>query len=337
MKPPSTFCEYAWQSLSLLTDLPTDHLKAAWQLVLGDRAYKVVNTGRRLLHLPTPLVEEVQRQVLNRVLNSGPVSPAAYGGVAGRSFIDAARIHLRNNTKDVLSVDIKSAFETTFYSEVKRALRSRLKNDLWIMGADRREAADVVELLTFLLTVPKGLKTRRLPLGTSTSVALFNLVMLPVDQKIMTRYPTHQIRYSRYVDDLVFSSQESVPDDLEKCVYQSLRKHGLKLNPQKTQRQQAPNLTVHQLTLVEGRVVPSSAMLQRLAESYEGCTKRLSESKEDEDRYQRAVREHQGIFQFLLQFYGPNSVDWPEKVRSIAETTVPRSQERDLELLWMPI
>lgn len=323
-----------WQNLSLLVDLPSDHLRAAWRMVIDNHAYKTVAMGRRTLHLPSPLVEEVQKKILHRLLSNGPISPAAYGGVTGRSFVDAARVHLTKNTSTVLSLDVTNAFESTFFSEIKRALRSRLRTDLWVLGADRADVKELIEVLTFLVTVPKGQKTRRLPLGTSTSVALFNLVMLPADQRILAWCQPQGIRYTRYIDDLVFSSSENLPKELEKLVYQTLRKHNLKLNSLKTSRQRSPDLTIHNLILANERVVPSEALLNRIANSSRSCIDKLGSAKELSNTDPNALHELKGMYHFLMQFYGTELAQWPHQVRTLLEYDFSEQTEQHLELLW---
>ena len=57
------------------------------------------------------------------------------------------------------------------------------------------------ELLTHLTT-----NNYALPQGTPTSTAIANIVFLPIDNKLIDYCIQKKLTYTRYVDDLVFSS-----------------------------------------------------------------------------------------------------------------------------------
>lgn len=179
------------------------------------RHYTVVTrpkaVGVRVLEVPKPRLREIQRRILRRVLMPIPVHPASHGSVAGRSVATAVAPHAGHGI--VVRADLESFFASVSAGRVYGVLR----------------AAGYPEPVTHLLTgltttvvsldqwraVPgSGEQHRRLgcalglphlPQRAPTSAALANLVTFSLDRRLTGLAVSFGARYTRYVDDLVFS------------------------------------------------------------------------------------------------------------------------------------
>ncbi len=93
---------------------------------------------------------------------------------------------------------------------------------------------------------------RRLPQGAPTSPALANLVVFFMDKKLAQVSQSADIAYSRYADDLSFSSTALVPTEFQATVIKVVRDFGFQEEPSKTRlmgpavRREVTGLTVNQ-------------------------------------------------------------------------------------------
>lgn len=179
--------------------------------------YKKKNkTGKtREINAPNQELKGIQTWILTQVLEPHPVSVNAFAYVKGKSIRDNAQIHL--GRPFVACIDIKDFFPSINYFEVLKIFKRLVRKD---------EAA---KILTQLCTY-EG----HLPQGAVTSPYLSNLIFSPIDDEIRQHLSKSRIAYSRYADDLVFSSH--VLARLENAVEAAetiLKKHGFALNDKK--------------------------------------------------------------------------------------------------------
>ena len=137
----STDCR---EALSDLLRLPVEQVMAAWNVSQTDRGYDWNLYGSRVVHVPQPLLGDVQRQILDRFLRTGPISPAAYSGVPGRSYVMAAMKHLGGPAAETAALDLADAFGSATYRHARAALSKRLSHELWILGLTGPESTAVV-------------------------------------------------------------------------------------------------------------------------------------------------------------------------------------------------
>ena len=328
--PLSDDCRVA---LSDLLRLPVEQVMAAWKVSQTDRGYDWNLYGDRVIHVPQPLLSEVQRQILDRVLRTGPISPAAFSGVSGRSYVLAATRHLSGPPAETAALDIADAFGSTTYGHVRGALWKRLKQELWILGLSGSESTAIVKVLSHLATVADRARTRRLPLGSPSSVAMFNLILLPLDGEMLRWCSEYGITYTRYVDDMVFSCPDGLPPDLESRVEAVVRRHRYRLNHGKTIRHAAGSARVHGLERTTEGVVPGADAVERFA-----ARARWHQGKAVDETSSRSQRERsygflRGLDVFLRQFYEAQDLQRPDSLRIV----VPEGAERPvppIDLLW---
>ena len=143
--------------------------------------------GNRLISQPSKELKAVQGWILRAILDNLSVSPACKGFVANTSIRDNALPHI--GATAVASIDIENFFPSVKASHVFSVFRT--------IGYAPR----VASLLTLLCTHNGGL-----PQGAPTSPALANLVCLRLDARISGYVGKRGISYTRYADDLTFSS-----------------------------------------------------------------------------------------------------------------------------------
>lgn len=143
--------------------------------------------GSRRILAPEDTLRDLQRLILRRVLARLKAHPCATGFERGQSIVTNARPHAGRDI--VLRTDIRDFFESTSAKRVEAYFRKIGWN---------REAAGV---LTRLCTYKGGL-----PQGAPTSPRLSNLVNTPLDAALASAARRHNITYTRYADDMTFSS-----------------------------------------------------------------------------------------------------------------------------------
>jgi RNA-directed DNA polymerase len=216
--------------------------------------------GRRLIEEPKRVLKHLQRRVLDEILAAIPAHPAAHGFVAGRSALTHARLH--QGQAVVVRVDLADFFAAIGPGRVYRLLRR----------AGYAEAvAHALTGLATTVTPPavvaaggadyqarRRLAGAHLPQGAPTSPALANLVCYGLDQRLAAAARAWDLSYSRYADDLTFSSgRRRGPAEMSRFLVridQIVRSEGFTPRADKTvvrragQRQQVTGIVVNQRT-----------------------------------------------------------------------------------------
>lgn len=128
--------------------------------------------------------------------------------------------NLHSNKKWVLKMDIKDFYNSVPYEAI-----------MWVM----KEVSEYVykaEVNTYLRYTTLDLK---LPTGAPTSAHIANACFRPLDKRIKTYCNNFDIDYSRYMDDMTFSSNEKFYlNMIEKYVRNILNGTGFEINEKKT-------------------------------------------------------------------------------------------------------
>jgi RNA-directed DNA polymerase len=244
---------------------------------------------RRPIAEPDSVLKRVQREIVRRVLRQIPNHPASFCS-SGRSIIDNARRHLRNDY--VYTFDVADAFPSTSHRLIARSLRRAL--------AACQIPIEIAMPITALCTLSGAL-----PQGAPTSSALLDITLFPVDNLLDAASKRHGARYSRYVDDITLSANCALPW-AEHEVVTDLDRVNLRLRHEKTRKWAPPRrATVTGIVVRErlelpreyirrvkaiitdvrtGRIVPSSADVRRIRSTighlrrfHPGIGKRLDE------------------------------------------------------------
>jgi RNA-directed DNA polymerase len=193
---------------------------------------------------PLPSLKEIQKWILENVLENVDVGPFAKAYVKGQSIKKNARLHRAQPI--VLRVDIENFFGSIEAPSVFHIFRE--------MGYSH----GVSNLLAHLCTYSPPWKARRyLPQGAPTSPALSNLFARRIDRRLGAYALKRNWRYSRYADDMVFSGKLNVGSAIS-MTRRVLSDHRLVLNDRKTRVMRR-----HRAQLVTGAVVNEKVQAPR--------------------------------------------------------------------------
>lgn len=148
---------------------------------------KPITTKRRRIDNPNDKLKQVQKRILNRMLESIELPGYVKGGVKGRSLHHNVELHMR--AKVLVTIDIKSFFPSITNEQIYSVWRNQLNCSTQISG-----------ILTQLTTL-----RRCLPQGAPTSTYLANLLIASIDDEIVGVCKSLGVVYSTWVDDLAFS------------------------------------------------------------------------------------------------------------------------------------
>ena len=168
----------------------------------------------RKISEPLPSLKEIQRWILDNILNKVTISEFSKAFIANRSIKDNAKFHV--DQKHVLSLDVKDFFPSIkFYS---------IYNIFSNMGYQKQ----VSTMLSNLCVL-----NNCLPQGAPTSPMLSNILCKSIDDRLSKYAILGKIRYTRYADDITFSGNLNVSSIIS-FVSMVLEENGFKLNQNKT-------------------------------------------------------------------------------------------------------
>jgi RNA-directed DNA polymerase len=162
----------------------------------------------------TGLLKTVQRRLLDNLLFRIPRSASSFGQAKGRTIKDNAKVHARS--KHIVKLDIKDFYPSIHSTKV------------YDFFTKKQECTpDVAHILTALTTYNYAL-----PLGTSTSPMLADLIVGPIDVRINGMASRLGLKYTRYVDDLTLSGNFPL-DRMTRTVIKVLKQSGFKTKKEK--------------------------------------------------------------------------------------------------------
>ncbi len=177
----------------------------------------------RTLYPSTGLLKTVQEAIKDRILSKIEFPLHIQGGVKKKSNITNAKRHQGK----------KYHFRTDL-SEFYPSISYKMVYDMFIRNGF---SPDVSRLLTQLTTY-KG----ELPQGTPTSTHIANLVSLPIDFQLIEFCLTRGITYTRFVDDLSFSSANDFRETTHEII-SIITSSGFSISHKKTFYKIGPTLT----------------------------------------------------------------------------------------------
>lgn len=190
------------------------------------------NGSPREIDAPSGRLLAMQQWILRRILNRGRPHKYATAFIKGRSIMDNGRPHAAR--KVVVRIDLKDFFPSITYKQVRKVFEQ--------FGYPYRVAGIFANLCTL-----EG----RLPQGAPTSPALSNLVCVRMDRRFAALARKSKFRYTRYADDLVFSSNNPKFPSMVPFLKEIIRDEGFTVNEDKLkimhqgQRQAVTGLVVN--------------------------------------------------------------------------------------------
>lgn len=157
--------------------------------------------GERTISVPERGLKSILT-TLNTVLTSVYVpTDCAMGFVKGRSVVANAKVHIGQNY--VFNIDLKDFFPSISKSRVWKRLTLPPFNF-------KSEIADIVAGLCTMKVVEGGETKYVLPQGAPTSPVITNMICQNLDRKLSGLARRFNLRYTRYADDITFSSMHNV-------------------------------------------------------------------------------------------------------------------------------
>ena len=187
--------------------------------------------GTRLISAPNAPLIQVQNQ-LNNFLKAVYYSykPACAHGFIykpedvneSHNIVSNAQVHVA--MKFVMNIDLEDYFPSIKASRVRKLFKSK-----YFQFND-----DVALTLALLLT-----RNGSLPTGAPTSPVVANLITMPLDRELMKYCLINNIDYTRYADDLTFSTNDFIADETIAQIKAIIVKHKFKVNEKKFRIQSA--------------------------------------------------------------------------------------------------
>lgn len=161
--------------------------------------------GERMLSAPHKQLAAAQEWILRHILEKLPAHDAAHGFVIGRSIVSNARPHV--GSAAVINCDLTDFFPSITVHRVIGFFRSigyspAAATILALLATDSPRRKVLYRGKAWhVATGP-----RALPQGACTSPALSNLIARRLDARLSGIAKKLDLRYTRYADDLTFSS-----------------------------------------------------------------------------------------------------------------------------------
>jgi RNA-directed DNA polymerase len=199
------------------------------------------------------LLKSIQSKILKNILEKIELLPCVQGGVKSKSNIDNARLHL--GKKYHLCTDLKDFFPSVSHHKVFKMFRNRCFSN------------EIAGLLTKLTTF-KG----KLPQGTPTSTYIANLILYETDLALLEFCARNEIVYSRYVDDLVFSSQSDFKI-IQDEIFNIINESGFKRSQKKTFYKIGP-VEITGILVKHNALKPTKTILEKLQNTSNEASKK---------------------------------------------------------------
>lgn len=180
-------------------------------------------------------------------------SDAAMGFVSGRSVLNNAQIHVGHNY--VFNIDLKDFFPSILQSRVWKRLQLAPFNF-------SKEIANI--LAGLCCSYDSNVEANVLPQGSPASPLLTNAICDKLDRRMKGVAKRFGLHYSRYADDMTFSSMRNVyqaDGEFRAEIQRIISEQGFRMNESKTRlqkrgaRQEVTGLTVNAIANVSRKYI----------------------------------------------------------------------------------
>jgi len=201
---------------------------------LGSHAYKVYTipkrkAGNRIIAHPSVKLKECQRQLVSILEVYLPVHKSSYAYTKGKSIKDNALVHSKSSY--LLKMDFQDFFNS-ITPEILKQHVERLDGDL--------STLDINNLKQLIFWNPSKKRHGKfiLSVGSPISPFISNSIMYFFDERISAFCLKNKISYSRYADDLTFSTNIKnllyiIPEEIKDLLNQEFN-GSILLNDRKT-------------------------------------------------------------------------------------------------------
>lgn len=223
-------------SLAILLNIKKSSLTYLLYKVKLDNCYSTFeipkkNGSTRTINAPNKILMKIQKKLLiiltehikNNTLPNHFFDYLSYGYEKDRSIYDNAKIH--NNKKYVLNIDLQNFFDQFHFGRIRGFFQ---KNYLFQLNNN------ISHILANIVCF-QG----KLPQGAPTSPIITNIMCKSFDKQILNLAKKYKLHYTRYVDDLSFSTNDKYfidkYDDFITQIQIVCNKNGFPINEKKNQ------------------------------------------------------------------------------------------------------
>ncbi|MFV9691299.1 MAG: reverse transcriptase family protein [Desulfobacteria bacterium] len=172
------------------------------------------NGKKRDIFAPKSHLKDVQRRILDDLLQRVRLNPHAQGFREKRSIVTNARRHIGKEV--VVKMDVKDFFPSIGFDRVFGMFIS--------LGYPRKVSLELTKLATH---------NGRLPIGAPTSPAISNIICRRLDKRFSALGEKTGFEYSRYADDLAISSHDKKMTRMIPFYKEIMREEGFEVNEAK--------------------------------------------------------------------------------------------------------
>lgn len=191
---------------------------------------------------------------------------AADNDLPVRNILSNARRHL--NRQWILNLDLTDFYHQISMQKVVDILRG-------VIGMSEKTAQAVARLCCF---------KNRLPMGAPTSCILANFACFDLDKALQAIADKHNLRYTRFIDDMTFSSNQEMSEHVIDKLREAILQSGFKMNEHKMwQKHLANSPEVTGLLLLPGKI--------------DVATTYINDLKKDIDLYRQMIKAGERIKQ----------------------------------------
>lgn len=281
---------------------------------------KASGRGSRKIAAPFPELAAAQRWILDNMLDKADPGPRSFAYQRTVSTKDCAAVHV--GARWLVKADLQDFFGSINERRVAKIFR--------MTGTNEATSVQLAKLCTRVPYSGNNGETVRLgylPQGSPTSGMLANLTARNLDRSLSRFAWKHQLRYTRYSDDITFSSAADFRRAQAEALIRVTRDHAMKndfvLNERKTRIcPPGSRLSVMGMLVDSDRVRLSTDFKKRLQWHVYGCKrfglKNYSASKAFSDVEAYILHVH-GLFAYALD------VDpaWARPLRAAWATNLP--------------
>lgn len=181
--------------------------------------------GQRTIHHPSKELKALQRWLVRRCLERLPIHPSAVAYRKGMSVLQNAQPHV--HSRYLLRMDLQEFFPSLTADSIRNYI-----------GANPQHFEDWTEsdVLVFCSLVCRH---GRLAIGAPSSPTLSNVLCWKLDNLLSLKAGEREVTYTRYADDLFFSSRRAgvlggFEEEVRSCVEGLDLPSGLRIKAEKT-------------------------------------------------------------------------------------------------------
>ena len=266
--------------------------------------------GTRIILAPDSWFKHILR-ALNLIFQSYYYPPNGVTGfVTGSSVVDNARLHV--GARYVFNLDL----EDFFHSFERKRVKGLLMHPPFHLADNEKLAFLIASAVTHPIKINDEIRYV-LPQGSPASPILTNLMSRTLDRRLNGLAKRFGLKYSRYADDITFSSQHNVYRNKEflEELKRIIEGQGFRINEKKTRlqynayRQEVTGVIVNRKTNVTRKYVKRLRLWLFILEKY------LSQTSSREKALELAQKDFSRIYLKDKEYKTTNVPDMEKVIR----------------------